>query len=181
MGRVEEKMTTLKTDRLCLRPLRTEDAGDITRLIGEWPVIRWLTTPPWPYRTEDAEAFLAKDRDQEAHAITREGQFMGVVGIHPRDDAGTTHEIGYWLGTPFHGQGYMTEAATAAIDAFFATGADRLYSGYLIGNGASANVLAKLGFRVGGMHRALSRPLAREVMVQEVLMKAADWNARRVA
>lgn len=173
-------MHTIKTDRLLLRPMRADDAPEIARLISDWRVIRWLTAPPWPYRLEDAETYLEGVGSTETYAITRDDRFMGAVGIHARPGR-PGRELGYWLGTPFHGHGYMTEAAGAAVDAFFATGASEIYSGYLIGNGPSANVLAKLGFKVGGTHAALSRPLARDVIVQEVRLRAQDWRASHAA
>jgi len=173
-------MNPIKTDRLLLRPLRAQDAPEVTRLISDWNVIRWLTAPPWPYRLEDAQCFLASGLSKEVYAITHEDQLMGAVGLHARAE-GAAKELGYWLGAPFHGHGYMTEAASAAVDAHFASGAYEIYSGYLIGNGPSANVLAKLGFRIGGMRSSLSRPLARDVMVQEVRLKAKDWQARHAA
>lgn len=173
-------MKVIETERLRLRPLAKDDASDITRLIGQWEVIRWLTSPPWPYRHEDAEAYMEMDACKEAFAITRDNQFMGVAGLHSSDTYPGT-ELGYWLGVPFHGKGYMTEAAQAVVDFHFDQGAQALYSGYLIGNQPSANVLAKLGFQVGGRHQVASRPLARDVMVQEVRLTAADRNSRNAA
>ena len=42
------------TRRLILRPLRESDAAAIFALFNDWDVVRWLSSPPWPYTREDA-------------------------------------------------------------------------------------------------------------------------------
>ena len=42
-----------------------------------------------------------------------EGEFIGCSGLHRMDWTARTFEIGYWLRTARHGQGYMTEAVHA--------------------------------------------------------------------
>lgn len=173
-------MTMIRTNRLELRPLRAGDEKDITRLIGDWSVIRWLTTPPWPYRIEDAQDFLANMATQTTMGITRNGTFMGVVDISQREEAEDA-ELGYWLGCPFHGNGYMTEAAAALVGSHFNNGHAGLYSGYISGNAASHNVLTKLGFLEAGPKQALSRPLARDVEICQMTLTAKRWKARHAA
>ena len=168
---------TIQTARLKLRRVHADDAADIARLIAEWDVIRWLTTPPWPYRVEDAVDFTATMASDTTMAITHDGQFMGVVDISQRGKAEDA-ELGYWLGLPFHGNGYMTEAATALISDHFAKGHTGLYSGYVVGNTASCNVLTKLGFAETGPRRAVSRPLAREVDINQMTLTAERWRDR---
>ena len=167
----------IETKRLVLRPLEPADAPAITSLISDWDVIRWLTAPPWPFRQSDAEEFVASDMAADCLALTLNGQLIGVVGLHS-DDATKGKSLGYWLGKPFHGAGYMTEAATAMIGQHFKAHDTGLHSGYLPGNQASANVLGKLGFVSDGSEKAVSRPLAREVTLHRVRLTAEDWRAR---
>ena len=71
---------------------------------------------------------------------------MGVVGI--------TGHLGYWLGKPFWGRGYMTEAASALIDAYFEqTKSNEIISGAFADNTGSQAVLGKLGFVRTGVSR----------------------------
>jgi RimJ/RimL family protein N-acetyltransferase len=51
-------MTTVRTERLLLRPLHADDAEPLFALFSDWEVIRWLSTPPWPYTPGDARAFV---------------------------------------------------------------------------------------------------------------------------
>jgi RimJ/RimL family protein N-acetyltransferase len=74
---------------------------------------------------------------------------MGVLGVHPTD--GPASELGYWIGRPFWGAGYMTEAVTAALDwARDSWGRRILASGHFADNDASGRVLAKAGFLYTG-------------------------------
>ena len=43
------KIPTLQTPRLILRPLTTDDAGEIERHVGDWDVARWTSSIPHPY------------------------------------------------------------------------------------------------------------------------------------
>ncbi len=60
-------------------------------------------------------------------------------------------ELGYWLGKAYWGQGYATEAARAVMNYGYAkAGIRRFICKHLTGNGASARVIRKLGFRLSG-------------------------------
>ena len=46
---------TLRTKRLLLRALRPDDAAPLFALFNNWNVIRFLSSPPWPYQPERFE------------------------------------------------------------------------------------------------------------------------------
>jgi RimJ/RimL family protein N-acetyltransferase len=84
---------------------------------------------------------------------------LGCCGIGKLD--GEHPEIGYWLGVPFWGKGYATEAARALIDhAFGELGYDVLVSGARVSNPASRRVLQKCGFEWTGVGLYRIRALA---------------------
>ncbi|RYH06385.1 MAG: N-acetyltransferase, partial [Alphaproteobacteria bacterium] len=65
--------------------------------------------------------------------------------------AGQLPELGYWLGEPHWGKGYMSEAVKALLEAVFATGLyPRLQARALKSNVGSLNVLEKAGFKRTG-------------------------------
>lgn len=103
-----------------------------------------------------------------------------VIGLDRHQRTGL-RELGYWLGRPFWGQGLMTEAANALVADFFKHAGQELWSGYFPANAASRNVLAKLGFQPSHRETAQSRPLGRPVELQKVILKAADWDAKRLS
>ena len=60
--------------------------------------------------------------------------------------------MGYWIGRPYWGQGYATEAATAALAWAGAGWGKRLVvSGHFADNPASGRVLEKAGFLYTGV------------------------------
>lgn len=155
-------MLPIVTQRLKLRPLEPEDAQAIANLVGNWSVARWLSQVPFPYALADAEAFIVHARTGApvdvgtVAAIARDDQLLGLVSIEPRHQG---MELGYWLGEPFWGNAYMSEAAAALVSAFFSqTGATGLNAGYFDGNQASARILTKLGFEACGQGQQMSIP-----------------------
>lgn len=142
------------TRRLLLRPGWAEDADGLFRAFADERVVMPLARAPWPYRIDDAHAFLSRVADPlyPDFLITERGdpaaRIIGGVGFH---GGGDTPELGYWLAPDRWGRGLMTEAAGAAIDAARAwLGYRRVVSGHFVDNPASGRVLEKLGFRPTG-------------------------------
>ena len=76
------------------------------------------------------------------------GELIGVTGLHPEPEHGRAR-LGYWIGRPFWGQGYATEAARAAVGwAFEGLDVRRLHAESFARNPASCRVLEKIGMRV---------------------------------
>ena len=144
----------LETRRLWLRWPRQADAAAIVRLAGEKVVADMTGFIPHPYPPDEAEKFIFCSRQANADgrrlvmAITprsRPNQLIGAVEI--RCDVPSAPVLGYWLGTPFWGQGFATEAARSLIDAFFAyTEGKELVASARVVNPESHRVLEKCGF-----------------------------------
>ena len=63
-------------------------------------------------------------------------------------------ELGYWIGIPFWGHGYATEAARAVLEyGFGPLGLNRIEAHYLAQNPASGKVMEKLGMQREGVLR----------------------------
>jgi RimJ/RimL family protein N-acetyltransferase len=141
----------LETERLILRPPEASDIPAFVPLIGNYEVAKNLSRVPHPYEESDAHTFLEKAEAARAagtdfnFAITRkdDGAYMGACGVHLKDGA---FEFGYWLGQPYWGQGFATEAARRLVTfAFDDLKVPRLVAGWFHDNPASGRVLAKLG------------------------------------
>jgi RimJ/RimL family protein N-acetyltransferase len=140
-----------------LRAPRAEDAEAILPLASDWDVAKNLGRMPHPYALTDAEAYLVKAKEGRAagtdfnFAITRkrDGVLMGTCGVHLRE--GGNFEFGYWLGKPFWGHGYATEAARRLVSfAFRDLKIETLIAGWYHDNPASGHVLSKLGSVMAG-------------------------------
>jgi RimJ/RimL family protein N-acetyltransferase len=166
-------MTTIETDRLLLRPARAADAAALFPLFADAAVLRWLASPPMPYTFEDMVAFLDRvtspdNPDRVTYlVIERQGAAIGGISWGLREanhlQAGLGPNIGFWLGRPSWGQGFMLETARHVVRHLFthATGDavyDALYSGAFVGNTPSRRVQDKLGFERTGMTRLRSNP-----------------------
>ena len=165
-------MTVIATRRLQLRPYKRSDAANITQMIGDLDVARWLTRVPYPYGLDDAEAFIQRmhDTDDLCCAITLDGALIGCVSHGD--------ELGYWLGKPYWGHGFATEAASALVCHVMEQGAPCVWSGFILGNVASQRVLTKLGFRNEDIKEVTSAALGAPVRVQKMLLQAPDWQAQ---
>jgi len=149
--RARGRAPRLETERLRLTPPADDDAETIARLANDWDVARRLARLPHPYHIEDAWVFLRELVPQGIVWAIRSGEedaLMGMMGLTP-DPAGGGAEIGYWLGRPYWGRGYATEAGRAVV-AYGLQRFERLTSGYFEGNDASRRVLEKLGFQEVG-------------------------------
>lgn len=145
---------TLETPRLILRPLTPADAADIQRYVGDWDVARWTAAIPHPYPPNGAAEWiggLKADGEMVLAIVDRQTrEFLGCIGLEPGDDAGSG-EFGYWIGKPFWGRGYGTEALRAYVAyAFRELGLERVIAGAMPENAGSIRVQEKAGFRKTG-------------------------------
>ncbi|WP_373352788.1 GNAT family N-acetyltransferase [Pseudoroseicyclus sp. CXY001] len=161
----------LRTARLRLRPLQAADAPAVAEGIGDWRVMQWLSSPPWPYRLADAEWFIGDDASAGAFAIEMGGRVVGIV------DA--ADEFGYWLAVPVWGQGIMSEAARAVLGWRFVEDQAPLLSGYFLGNGPSRAVLTKLGFAPTRLLPRFHCPMGQTLALQEMVLTREAWEAVR--
>ncbi|MBV8686631.1 MAG: GNAT family N-acetyltransferase [Alphaproteobacteria bacterium] len=144
-----------RTERLLLRPGWVQDAPALHRVLAEEAIVRNLATAPWPYRYEDAEAFLATERGPENPVMLvflREAgapRLIGTIGLSRRP--GEEVELGYWIGRHWWNRGFATEAGRAVVAmARDSLRLPRLAAGHFIDNPASGRVLEKLGFAPTG-------------------------------
>lgn len=144
--------TTLETERLSLRPFDINDASTVQKFAGNINVAKTTLNIPHPYEDGMAEAWIEiqekrwTDDDLVNFAIInkRTNQLMGVVGLVGRSEK--AGGIGYWIGEPFWGKGYCTEATKALIDfCFKSLNIERLEAEYLVTNPASGRVMEKCG------------------------------------
>jgi RimJ/RimL family protein N-acetyltransferase len=176
----------IRTARLVLRPLQATDAEPLFALFADWEVVRRLSMPPWPYALDDAHAFIREQRRHDptrvTFAITLADALIGGVDVRMNpagaSQRGAGPNLGYWLGRPYWGRGYMSEAARGFLARVFEAGlGDVVYSGAFADNVTSLRVQEKLGFERDGETMLYSRPRDGEFPhVNTVLTRASFEN-----
>lgn len=164
---------TFTTERLLLRPWRESDAESLyeyAKAPDVGPIAGW---PPHQSVEESREIIRTVFSAAETYAICERDNVIAIgaislkmgeaTDITDRDDE---CELGYWLGKPFWGRGYMPEAAVELLrHAFEDLGMRAVWCGYYEGNLKSKRVQEKLGFEYNHTHPAVPVPLMGETRV----------------
>jgi RimJ/RimL family protein N-acetyltransferase len=154
---MSNEVPTLRTDRLLLRAFSRADIPAMVTLMGAREVAATTLRIPHPYSASDAEIlFAGLEGDNEvrwAVTLPPDGTLIGGVGLRLERDHNRA-ELGYWIGVPYWGNGYATEAARAVLQYGFVTlDLQRIYASHFSNNPASAAVLRKVGMKHEGSLR----------------------------
>ena len=156
-------MTIIDTPRLRLRPWNDMDAPELYELARD-PRIGTLCG--WkPYESIDdaheaLSTFLAAP-DSYAVTLASTGEIVGSIALRIDRDSPEARvaDIGYWIGTPYWGKGYATEAGKAIIDRARELSVKTMVLKYFDGNDASRRVSEKLGFAWQSREEDVEYPL----------------------
>ena len=152
---------TLQTPRLLLRPFELKDAPEVKQLAGAWEVAATTLLIPHPYLDGMAEEWIKlcfehweqKQAANFAIVLRETNRLCGAIGLKLAM-AHFTGELGYWIGVPFWGRGYCTEAATEVVRfGFEELGLNRIHAHHFARNRASGRIMQKLGMRHEGCWR----------------------------
>ncbi len=143
----------LETKRLILDGFAPEDAGAVERLVSDENLSRYTLNIPYPYPPGAAAAWIAGHagefrRGEGAAFAVRlpDRQVVGCMGLRINAREHDRGELGYWIGPPFWGRGYATEAARACLGFGFRHFLlHKIVANYVSANVASGRVMEKLG------------------------------------
>jgi [ribosomal protein S5]-alanine N-acetyltransferase len=151
----------LETERLVLRPFDLNDAPRVQLLAGDRAVAATTKNIPHPYEDGLAEQWIGAHQEhfERGQLVTfaivlRDGsELIGAIGL-TLNLAQERAELGYWIGKPYWGCGYCTEAGHAVLRyAFDTLCLHRVHAHHLSHNPASGRVMQKLGMRHEGRLR----------------------------
>ncbi|MFI5236062.1 MAG: GNAT family N-acetyltransferase [Gemmatimonadales bacterium] len=150
----------LRTARLLLRPFTLADAPRVTVLAGEREVAATTLRIPHPYDQGMAEEWIgglaasyAEGELANFAVTTAVDGLIGSIGLSLHRDH-RRGELGYWIGKPYWGQGYVTEAAREILRyGFGSLDLHRIHAHHMTVNPASGTVLKRLGMRHEGTLR----------------------------
>ncbi len=174
-----------RTARLLLRPLELADAAQMQELFPHLEIVRYLLNRvPWPYPPDGALQYcrdVALPQIQRGEAwhwsirlAEQPEQLIGVIGLVK----GHSDNRGFWLGLPWQGKGYMTEASAWANDFWF----DKLGFAVLrvpkaAANLASRRISLKQGMRLIGTE--MRDYVGGQSLAEIWELTADEWRAQR--
>jgi len=175
----------LQTTRLFLRPLELADSQQAQLLFPHWEIVRYLSNiVPWPYPPDGAYTYY---RDSAIPAMERGDEWHWTIRLKTEPDRligsialmkGEKINRGFWLGLPWQGQGFMTEACEAATDFWFNTlRFPVLRAPKAVANVRSRRISEKSGMRIVARE---DRDYVSGRLPTEIWEITADeWNARK--
>ena len=159
------------------------DRAEFLALVRESRALHrgWVSPPD-----DDAgfEAYCRRARtDRHAGFLVRraeDGALVGMVNVNEIvRGAFQSGYLGYWLGAPFAGQGYMQEGLSLAIrHAFGPLGLHRLEANIQPANSRSRRLVRRLGFRKEGRSPRYLKISGRWRDHDRFALLAEDWRAR---
>lgn len=175
---------SLHTQRLILRPFHLDDANAVQRLAGDWQIADMTLAIPHPYPDGAAEEWISSRPD--AFAEHREFAFavvlrdteelVGNVSLLDISVAQARAEVGYWIGVPFWGRGYCSEAVARLLQyAREEWQFTRLVGRCIARNPASARVMIKAGLKPEGH---LVKHLIKRGKAEDVLLFGLSLHER---
>ena len=166
----------LETQRLLLRNWVEDDADSLFEYAKDpeiGPIAGW---PPHKSKEESLDVIRNVFNGKECYAICEKGtdKAIGAIELKLNGHTDMTNrddecELGYWLGKPFWGKGYMPEAAREIIrHGFEELGMHTIWCGYYEGNQKSKRVQEKVGFLYHHTSKDVPLPLMNEIRTEYV-------------
>ena len=174
----------LETERLILRKWKETDTESLFEYASDpavGPIAGW---PPHKSVEESLDVIKNVFNGAECYAVCEKenGKAIGAIELKLNGHTDMTErddecELGYWLGKPFWGRGYIPEVARELIRyGFEQLGMNTIWCGYYEGNHKSKRVQEKLGFVYHHTCQNVPVPLLNEVRVGHTnIMTKAHW------
>lgn len=175
----------METERLTLRKWRETDAESLYEYAKDpdiGPIAGWT---PHKSAAESLDIIRNVLNGAECYAICEKqsGKAIGSIELRLNGHTDMTDrddecELGYWLGKPFWGRGYVPEAVREILrHAFEDIGMRAVWCGYYDGNFKSKRVQEKVGFVYHHTCNDVAVPLLNEVRVGHTnVMTKAHWE-----
>ncbi|MCU5066559.1 MULTISPECIES: GNAT family N-acetyltransferase [Bacillus cereus group] len=156
-------MKTIETERLILRSLQLYDALVIEKLAGDYDVAKTTLSIPHPYPKGSAKDFITHmiqaeiDKKVVIFSIIDKNntELIGVINlnlnhIHKRG------ELAYWVGKPYWGNGFGTEAAKTLLHyGFNELHLNKIFAAAFTNNPGSWRIMEKIGMKHEGTFKQL--------------------------
>jgi len=180
-------MQCLSTHRLHLRIYEMRDEKEVYKVINSPGIFATTLNIPYPYPREQIKIwfhFIAKNclykRGYEYGIFSKEGRYIGNVGIVNVDWINNSAEITYFIGEDYWGYGYATEAVQGVLAfAFERLQLERIQGRCMEGNKASLRVMQKCGFSYEGLARHQVIKCGKYLDVWQAAILKEDYYAQK--
>lgn len=175
----------LNTERLILRPWEETDAESLYEYAKDpevGPIAGWPAHTSAENSLEIIKNVLSAP-ETYAICLKEDNKAIGSIGLKlngstdmtDRDDES---ELGYWIGKPFWGNGYVPEAVNELLrHGFENLNMNIIWCGYYDGNDKSKRVQEKVGFLYHHTCNDVPVPLMGETRVGHTnYMTREQWN-----
>lgn len=158
---IGEKKIRISTERLILRLFQKSDAKTVVTLCNNYNIYKSTLYLPYPYHINDALTWIETHYDNFINdklyefAITDEqtGEVVGAIALS-HNKSFNHGELAYWIGEPYWGRGYATEAAKMVLQfAFKEIKLNKVFARYFSSNIASGKVMEKIGMKLEGIFK----------------------------
>ncbi len=147
--------TTLRTERMTLRPWRQSDLDELFAYASVDGVGQMAGWKPHESKEESQTILDMFISEKKTFALEYRGKVIGSLGIEeynedrfPEFAEKKCREIGYVLSKEYWGQGLMPEAVKEVIRFLFEEiGLDAIFCGHFLWNQQSQRVQEKCGFK----------------------------------
>lgn len=171
-------MSEMETERLLLRPWQKEDAPACYELAKDpdvGPMCGWK-----PHQSLEESEMIVESvlMVPETCAIVRKKDNVLIGSIALRKINEREAELGCWLGKPYWGHGYMTEAGEVmmrhgVLDLHY----EVLIWNYYDGNERSRRTAEKLGFHETGTFEH-QNPVLHQTFLTHHMEREIDWKQK---
>ncbi len=180
----DDRKTILRTERLILRPFEESDAESLYKYAKDpdiGPMAGWKPHKSVEESREIIRTVLSKG-ETYAVCLCSDNMVIGSISLMLNGETDMTDrddecELGFWIGKPFWGKGYIPEAAREIIrHGFTELGMNTIWCGYYDGNAKSKRAQEKIGFKHFRTTDDVKVPLLGEVRVGHTnIMTREQW------
>lgn len=176
----------LTTPRLTLRPVTEVHLPAVLPLVQDRAVAATTLSIPHPCTQDNLQTWFEQHQvaSEEGKSIrwaiiTEEDTLVGMAKLALRPEFESA-ELGYWIGKPYWGRGYATEAARRVVQyGFEDRKLNRIEAHAVVQNGASFRIFDKLGMQEEGYHRQMIKRWGVFADAKSYSILRSEWKAQQ--
>lgn len=178
----------LTTERLLLRTWKETDAESLYEYAKDpevGPIAGWPIHTSVENSREIIRGVLSVE-ETYAVCLKEDGKAIGSIGLMIGTASNlnlpdTEGEIGYWIGVPFWGQGFIPEAVKELLcHGFEDLKLNKIWCGYFEGNIKSKRVQEKCGFIYHHTNKDIDWKLMGDIRTEHVTcMSRENWYSKQ--